>query len=225
MILTGLPLIIHGVFLPASFSLATKPQYSEFPLKSLVKFFQLLVIYMLSYLILETIVAVIIQDFEAAGFVLIVPALLLPVFGLMSWKMKKARDLIVVDTPIHVRGTFKTLFLPLSIFFCFVAIDFILIMARPSIWLVLSLIVHFVFLPYLFVLAFKQWHRQDTTQGPIHFKKPLIVYTIAYMIIQSIQDITNHYFVLIGLILPLWIATIIAIIVSMQPSRRARIIF
>jgi len=54
---TALPLIVHGVFLPYLFYIAYKQRRGDFPPSIMVTFIQLLIVYMIIYLVTEIIVA------------------------------------------------------------------------------------------------------------------------------------------------------------------------
>ena len=87
-----LPLLVHAVFLPALFILATRDQGRELTLDDLTRFVAIITIYMMFYMISEVIVAIITSDFIIMIMYLFIGSFMILIWLFVLQKVKKIRQ-------------------------------------------------------------------------------------------------------------------------------------
>lgn len=97
----------------------------------------------------------------------------------------------------------------LLLFVVFAVMDFIFLLYNPTIWMALPLIVHGVFLPFLFYIAYKQRRRELPPKGFVTFIQLIIVYMVVYMIAEIIVAITMVNYVMIGIYITIGVCMVL----------------
>jgi hypothetical protein len=97
----------------------------------------------------------------------------------------------------------------LLLFVVFAVMDFILLLYNPTIWMALPLIVHGVFLPFLFYIAYKIRRRELPPKGFVTFIQLIIAYMIVYMIAEIIVAIQMVNYVMIGIYITIGICMVL----------------
>ncbi|HME53067.1 MAG TPA: AN1-type zinc finger domain-containing protein [Candidatus Lokiarchaeia archaeon] len=97
----------------------------------------------------------------------------------------------------------------LLLFVIFAVMDFIFLLNYPTIWMALPLIVHGVFLPFLFYIAYKQRRRELPPKGFVTFIQLIIVYMVVYMIAEIIVAISMRNYVMIGIYITIGVCMVV----------------
>nr|MDO8112308.1 AN1-type zinc finger domain-containing protein [Candidatus Sigynarchaeota archaeon] len=91
--------------------------------------------------------------------------------------------------------------LSLMIFVVFAIMDTIFLLFTPTFFMFLPIIVHVVFLPFLFYIAYKQKRGEFPPRIVVTFIQVIITYMVVYMAAEVVVAFTMGNFVMIGIYL------------------------